>query len=51
MGNGLGLVLLTDADGYRIKFSSPTDAPEERRVGEEMLDLRELVAHRLGKFP
>jgi lactoylglutathione lyase len=29
VGNGLWVVPLTDPDGYRIEFSSPTDAPEE----------------------
>jgi uncharacterized glyoxalase superfamily protein PhnB len=29
VGNGLWVVPLRDPDGYRIDFSSPTDAPEE----------------------
>jgi hypothetical protein len=29
VGNGLWVVPLSDPDGYRIDFSSPTDAPEE----------------------
>ena len=29
VGNGLWVVPLTDPDGYRIEFSSPTYAPEE----------------------
>jgi lactoylglutathione lyase len=29
VGNGLWVVPLADPDGYRIEFSSPTDAPEE----------------------
>jgi hypothetical protein len=27
-------VPLTDPDGYRIDFESPTDAPEESELGE-----------------
>lgn len=34
VGNGLWVVPLTDPDGYRIEFSSPTDAPEERELEE-----------------
>ena len=35
MGNRLWVVPVTDPDGYRVEFSSPTDAPEEStgRVG------------------
>ncbi len=29
VGNGLWVVSLTDPDGYRMEFSSPTDASEE----------------------
>lgn len=29
VGNGLWVVPMMDPDGYRIDFSSPTDAPEE----------------------
>jgi lactoylglutathione lyase len=29
VGNGLWVTPFTDPDGYRIEFSSPTDAPEE----------------------
>jgi lactoylglutathione lyase len=29
VGNGLWVVPLSDPDGYRLDFSSPTDAPEE----------------------
>jgi uncharacterized glyoxalase superfamily protein PhnB len=29
VGNGLWVTSLTDPDGYRIDFESPTDAPEE----------------------
>jgi lactoylglutathione lyase len=34
VGNGLWVVPLTDPDGYRIEFSSPTDAPEESELEE-----------------
>jgi lactoylglutathione lyase len=34
VGNGLWVVSLTDPDGYRIEFSSPTDAPEESELEE-----------------
>ncbi len=34
VGNGLWVVPLTDPDGYRLEFSSPTDAPEESEWGE-----------------
>jgi uncharacterized glyoxalase superfamily protein PhnB len=32
VGNGLWVVPLSDPDGYRIDFSSPTDAPEESEL-------------------
>ena len=32
--NRLWVVPLTDPDGYRIEFSSPTDAPEESELEE-----------------
>lgn len=32
VGNGLWVVSLSDPDGYRIDFSSPTDAPEESEL-------------------
>jgi lactoylglutathione lyase len=32
--NGLWVVSLTDPDGYRLEFSSPTDAPEESELEE-----------------
>jgi lactoylglutathione lyase len=35
VGNRLWVVPLTDPDGYRIEFSSPTDAPEESELPEE----------------
>jgi len=34
VGNGLWVVPLTDPDGYRIEFESPTDAPEETELEE-----------------
>jgi lactoylglutathione lyase len=34
VGNGLWVVPLTDPDGYRIDFSSPTDAAEESELEE-----------------
>jgi len=34
VGNRLWVVPLTDPDGYRIEFSSPTDAPEESELKE-----------------
>ncbi len=34
VGNRLWVVPLTDPDGYRIEFESPTDAPEESELDE-----------------
>ncbi len=34
VGNGLWVVPLNDPDGYRLDFSSPTDAPEESELEE-----------------
>jgi lactoylglutathione lyase len=34
VGNGLWVVSLSDPDGYRIEFESPTDAPEESELEE-----------------
>lgn len=34
VGNGLWVVPMTDPDGYRIDFSSSTDAPEESELQE-----------------
>jgi lactoylglutathione lyase len=34
VGNGLWVVPLTDPDGYRIEFASPTDALEETELEE-----------------
>lgn len=34
VGNHLWVVPVTDPDGYRMEFSSPTDAPEETQLEE-----------------
>src|SRR5580658_8802934 len=34
VGNGLWVVPITDPDGYRLEFESPTDAPEESELAE-----------------
>jgi catechol 2,3-dioxygenase-like lactoylglutathione lyase family enzyme len=34
VGNRMWVVPLTDPDGYRIEFESPTDAPEESELEE-----------------
>jgi lactoylglutathione lyase len=34
VGNHLWVVPLTDPDGYRLEFESPTDAPEESELEE-----------------
>ena len=34
VGNGLWDTMLTDPDGYRLNFESPTDVPEETRLSE-----------------
>jgi lactoylglutathione lyase len=34
VGNRLWVVPVTDPDGYRMEFSSPTDAPEESELEE-----------------
>ena len=34
VGNQLWVVPVTDPDGYRLEFSSPTDAPEESELEE-----------------
>jgi lactoylglutathione lyase len=34
VGNHLWVVPVTDPDGYRIEFESPTDAPEESELEE-----------------
>jgi uncharacterized glyoxalase superfamily protein PhnB len=35
VGNNMWVVGLADPDGYRIDFSSPTDAPEESELEEK----------------
>jgi uncharacterized glyoxalase superfamily protein PhnB len=35
VGNRLWVVPLTDPDGYRMEFASPTDAPEESELEED----------------
>ncbi len=34
VGNNMWVVPVTDPDGYRIEFESPTDAPEESELEE-----------------
>ena len=34
VGNRMWVVPVTDPDGYRIEFESPTDAPEESELAE-----------------
>ena len=34
VGNRLWVVPVTDPDGYRMEFSSPTDAPEDTELEE-----------------
>jgi lactoylglutathione lyase len=34
VGNGLWVVPVTDPDGYRMEFSSPTDAAEDTELAE-----------------
>jgi len=34
VGNRLWVVPVTDPDGYRVEFASPTDAPEETELEE-----------------
>ena len=34
VGNRLWVVTVTDPDGYRMEFASPTDAPEESELEE-----------------
>jgi len=36
VGNGLWVVPVTDPDGYRLEFESPTDAPEESELEEAL---------------
>ena len=35
VGNGLWTTTLTDPDGYRLEFGSPTDVPEETVFSEQ----------------
>jgi len=35
VGNAMWVVILTDPDGYKLDFESPTDAPEESTYAEE----------------
>jgi hypothetical protein len=34
VGNGLWVTNLTDPDGFRLSFSSPTDVPEDTKLSE-----------------
>lgn len=34
VGNGLWTMLVSDPDGYKIEFESPTQAPEETKLSE-----------------
>jgi lactoylglutathione lyase len=34
VGNGLWDTMLSDPDGYRLNFESPTDVPEETKLSE-----------------
>jgi len=34
VGNALWVTCLSDPDGYRLSFSSPTDTPEETKLSE-----------------
>ena len=34
VGNGLWDIMLSDPDGYRLHFASPTDVPEETKLSE-----------------
>ena len=34
VGNGMWVTTLSDPDGYRINFESPTDVPEDTRLSE-----------------
>ena len=34
VGNGMWVTAMTDPDGYRVEFESPTDAPEESVLPE-----------------
>jgi hypothetical protein len=32
VGNGLWVTFLSDPDGYKLEFASPTDVPEGRKL-------------------
>jgi lactoylglutathione lyase len=34
VGNQMWVVMLSDPDGYRLEFESPTDVPEETKLSE-----------------
>jgi lactoylglutathione lyase len=34
VGNSMWVTGLSDPDGYRLEFESPTDAPEETKLSE-----------------
>lgn len=34
VGNAMWVVLLSDPDGYKLEFESPTDVPEETKLSE-----------------
>jgi lactoylglutathione lyase len=34
VGNAMWVTILTDPDGYKLEFASPTDAPEESELPE-----------------
>ena len=36
VGNGLWVTILTDPDGYKLEFASPTTVPEETIYSDEM---------------
>lgn len=38
VGNSLWVTFVTDPDGYRLEFASPTDVPEETRLSELSAD-------------
>ena len=35
VGNGMWVTSMTDPDGYRLEFESPTDVPEETELAED----------------
>jgi lactoylglutathione lyase len=36
VGNGLWVTMLTDPDGYKLEFASPTDVPEETVYSDDL---------------